>query len=111
MKDADLAAAMDAMGTSEPAAAEEDPAEDAAAAQAERLEKLTAVEGGTEGFPPMDPSASLQDILPDTEEEFGVFLERLVAATNFSAVRLPSPASLTAPNEIFARNAARLAAI
>ncbi len=70
-KDADLAAAMDAMGDSSVA--------EASNAQAERLAKLTAEDG--EGFPPMDPSASLQDILPDTEEEFGVFLERLAKAT------------------------------
>eukprot|EP01043_Picozoa_sp_COSAG02_P030213 COSAG02_NODE_1919_length_10386_cov_9.145426_6_plen_271_part_00 len=71
-KDADLAAAMDAMGDSSVA--------DAASAQAERLAKLTTAEDG-DGFPPMDPSASLQDILPDTEEEFGVFLERLAKTT------------------------------
>lgn len=68
-KDADLAAAMDAMGDTAVA--------DATAAQAERLAKLSS----EEGFPPMDPSASLQDILPDTEEEFEVFLERLAKAT------------------------------
>ena len=50
----------------------------------QRLAKLTA--GGEAGFPPMVPGDSLQDILPDTEEEFGVFLERLVAATKASPV-------------------------
>lgn len=89
MKDADLEAAMDAMGGTDSAV------EEASAAQAERLAKLDAdgeeaegEEGAevaeVEGFPPMDPSASLQDILPDTEEEFGVFLERLAKATKIA---------------------------
>jgi len=83
-KAADRDMAMDAFGDVSVEGAAEGAAE---AARQERLEKLGATEDaeGEVGFAPMDPSASLADMMPDTEAEFALFMEKLTGATKFSA--------------------------